>query len=100
VQVLEASAGSVESAPGALRLASGVASGGPLTSAPSAIQKAIEEVNHIVETLRGALDDMEEVFETLELAERQKNADEAEIENLRRSLRPLRGPRDEARQAH
>ena len=63
-----------------------------------AIQKAIDEVSQIVETLRGALDDMEEVFETLELAERQKNADEQEIETLRRALRGLRRPREEARE--
>jgi polyhydroxyalkanoate synthesis regulator phasin len=51
-------------------------------------------VNQIIETLRESLDDMEEVLETLELAERQKNADEQEIEQLRRSLRPLQHPRD------
>jgi len=57
-----------------------------------AVQQAIEEVNQIIETLRGALEDMDEVLETLELAERQKNADEQEIETLRRSLRHLHGP--------
>jgi len=35
--------------------------------------------------------------ETLELAERQKTADEQEIESLRRALRPLQRPRDSAR---
>lgn len=40
------------------------------------------------------MDEMEEVLETLELAERQKNADEQEIETLRRSLRQLHGPRE------
>lgn len=65
---------------------------------PMAVQEAIEEVNHIIETLRGTLNDMEEVLETLELAERQKIADEQEIETLRRGLRhlhrpPERGPR-------
>ena len=58
------------------------------------VQKAIEEVNQIIETLRGTLDDMEEVLETLELAERQKIADEQEIETLRRGLRQLNRPRD------
>jgi predicted RNase H-like nuclease (RuvC/YqgF family) len=63
-----------------------------------AVQEAIEEVNHIIETLRGTLNDMEDVLETLELAERQKTADEQEIETLRRGLRhlyrpPERGPR-------
>jgi predicted RNase H-like nuclease (RuvC/YqgF family) len=66
----------------------------PYSSSPAAVQKAIEEVNHIIETLRGTMDEMEEVLETLELAERQKNADEQEIETLRRSLRQLHGPRE------
>jgi hypothetical protein len=38
---------------------------------------------------------MEEVLETLELAERQKTADEREIESLRRALGHLRRPRNE-----
>ena len=59
-----------------------------------AVQQAIEEVNHIIVNLRSTLDDMEEVLETLELAERQKNADEQEIETLRRSLRQLHRPRE------
>lgn len=63
---------------------------------PMAVQEAIEEVNHIIETLRGTLEDMEEVLETLELAERQKNADEQEIETLRRGLRQLHRPRESA----
>ena len=70
----------------------------PARASHSAIQKAIDDVNQIVETLRGALDDMEEVFETLEVAERQKNADEGELESLRRALRGLRRPREEARE--
>ena len=56
---------------------------------PATVQKAIDEVSHIIRTLREALDDMEDVMEILELAERQKNADEREIESLRRALRPL-----------
>jgi hypothetical protein len=63
-------------------------------ASPAAVQQAIEEVNHIIETLRGTLDDMEEVLETLELAERQKNADEQEIETLHRGLRQLHRPRE------
>jgi hypothetical protein len=39
---------------------------------------------------------MEEVLETVELAERQKNADEQEIETLHRSLRQLHRPREDA----
>jgi hypothetical protein len=58
------------------------------------VQKAIEEVNQIIETLRGTLEEMEEVLETLELAERQKIADEQEIETLRRGLRQLHRPRE------
>jgi hypothetical protein len=63
-------------------------------AAPLSVQNAIEEVNHIVGTLREALDDMDEVLETLESAERQKDADEHEIESLRRALRQLHRPRD------
>jgi hypothetical protein len=59
-----------------------------------AVQQAIEEVNHVIETLRATLEDMEAVLETLELAERQKNADEQEIETLRRGLRHLYRPRE------
>ena len=59
-----------------------------------AVQQAIEEVNQIIETLRATLDDMETVLETLELAERQKIADEQEIETLRRGLRHLHRPRE------
>ena len=66
--------------------------------APMAVQQAIEEVNQIIETLRGTLDDMEAVLETLELAERQKTADEQEIEALRRSLRHLHRPREGGQQ--
>ena len=57
------------------------------------MQKAIEEVNHIITTLKESLDEMEEVLETLELAERQKDVDEREIESLRRALRHLQQPR-------
>ena len=66
----------------------------PEPRAPMAVQQAIEEVNQVIETLRGTLDDMEAVLETLELAERQKNADEQEIETLRRGLRQLHRPRE------
>ena len=61
---------------------------------PMAVQEAIEEVNHIIEMLRTTLNDMEEVLETVELAERQKIADEQEIETLRRGLRQLHRPPD------
>jgi predicted house-cleaning noncanonical NTP pyrophosphatase (MazG superfamily) len=58
------------------------------------VQKAIEEVAEIVDSLRGALDEMEEVLEMLEMFERQQNADEREIETLRRALRQMQRPRD------
>jgi hypothetical protein len=57
-------------------------------------------VSQIIETLKQALDHMEEVLETLELAERQKTADEQEIEQLRRSLRHLQRPRDGGQGQH
>jgi hypothetical protein len=38
---------------------------------------------------------MEGVLETLELAERQKTADEQEIDSLRRSMRNLQGRRED-----
>jgi prefoldin subunit 5 len=64
------------------------------------VQQAIEEVNRIIETLRASLEDMELVLETLELAERQKNADEQEIETLRRGLRHIHGPRQGGEHHH
>ena len=70
-----------------------LASTSPAGSQPS-VHTAIEEVNGIVDALRNALDDMEEVLEMLELFERQKNADEREIESLRRALRQMHRPRD------
>jgi hypothetical protein len=57
-------------------------------------------VNQIISTLRETLDDMDEVLETLELAERQKDADEQEIESLRRSLRQLHRPREGGNPQH
>ncbi len=68
-------------------------------ASPAAVATAIEDVNHIIETLHATLNDMEEVLETLELAERQKTADEQEIETLRRGLRHLHRPR-EGEQSH
>ena len=66
----------------------------PHAPAVTGVQKAIEEVSHIIATLRSTLEDMEEVLETVELAERQQTADEQEIETLRRSLRQLHRPRE------
>jgi predicted RNase H-like nuclease (RuvC/YqgF family) len=57
-----------------------------------AISQAIDEVSQIIEALKRVLDQMEDVLELAELAERQKTADEQEIESLRRSLRQLQRP--------
>jgi len=59
--------------------------------------KSDRGVNHIIESLKEALDEMDEVLETLELVRAQKGADEREIESLRRALRHLQQPRDRAR---
>ncbi|MGO9479304.1 MAG: hypothetical protein ACLP7I_15340 [Limisphaerales bacterium] len=47
----------------------------------------------IVEALKQALGQMEDVLELVEHAERQKLADEHEIDSLRRLLRQLQHPR-------
>ena len=59
----------------------------------SAISQAVSEVTQIVESLREALNQMEDVLELVELAERQKLTDEREIDSLRRLLRQLQQPR-------
>ena len=58
-----------------------------------AISQAIEQISEIVEALKRILDQMEEVLELTEVAERQKNLDEREIDSLRRALRQLQPPR-------
>ena len=55
----------------------------------SAISQAMDEVMEIVEALKRAVDQMEDVLELVELAERQKLGDEREIESLRRALRNI-----------
>jgi hypothetical protein len=47
----------------------------------------------IIESLKQALNQMEDVLELAEHAERQKLADEREIDSLRRLLRQLQHPR-------
>jgi len=59
----------------------------------SAIGQVVSEVTQIVESLREALNQMEDVLELVELAERQKLTDEREIDSLRRLLRQLQQPR-------
>ena len=58
----------------------------------SAIAKAVEDVERIVEDLKLAVEQMEEVLELVELAERQKSADERELQSLRRVLGQFRQP--------
>lgn len=60
-----------------------------------AIRQAVEHINEIVVALQQLLDQMEEVLELTELADRQKSADEHEIESLRRALRQIQRPRFE-----
>lgn len=64
----------------------------------STINQAVEEVTQIVESLKQTLDQMEEVLELVEVAERQKLADEREIESLRQALRKIQQPRGERRE--
>jgi uncharacterized protein YjiS (DUF1127 family) len=63
------------------------------TTQTSAISQAVNEVMQIIESLKHVVGQMEEVLELVELAERQKLADEHEIESLRRALRQLQRPR-------
>ena len=60
-----------------------------------AIRQAVEHINEIVVSLQQLLDQMEEVLELTELADRQKSTDEREIESLRRALRQIQRPRNE-----
>jgi predicted RNase H-like nuclease (RuvC/YqgF family) len=62
-------------------------------SPATAINKAVEEVRQIVESLEQVLEQMEEVLRLVDSAERQKFADEREIESLRRALRKIQQPR-------
>jgi uncharacterized protein Yka (UPF0111/DUF47 family) len=55
----------------------------------SSISQAIDEVMQIIETLKHVVEQMEDVLEMAEVAERQKLADEREIDSLRRALRQL-----------
>jgi hypothetical protein len=56
------------------------------------VSAAVGEVERIVEALKRAAEQMEEVLELVELAERQKLADEREIESLRRALNRMHRP--------
>lgn len=75
----------------------------PARPAASAISQAVNEVMEVAAALKEALQRMEEVLELVEHAERQKLADEHEIDALRRLLRQLqhpRGGRDAMREHH
>ena len=61
-----------------------------------AVSKAIDQVNHVIADLKQVLVEMEELLETLELAERQKIDDERELESLHRALRRMHNPREGA----
>ena len=62
---------------------------------PESIRKAIDDVMEVIASLRESLEQMDEVLELLEEAERQKTADEREIESLRQALRRFQRPPDE-----
>lgn len=62
----------------------------------SAIHQAVVHATEIAESLRGLTDQIDEILELVEVAERQKLADERELDNLRRALRRIQPPR----QAH
>jgi hypothetical protein len=62
---------------------------------PESIRKAIDDVMEVIASLRESLEQMDEVLELLEEAERQKTADEREIESLLQALRRFQRPPDE-----
>lgn len=66
----------------------------PEAASRPTIQQAIDQVTDVIEALRKALDDMEQVLEMLEEVERQSSGDQREIESLRRALRQLHRPRE------
>jgi hypothetical protein len=59
----------------------------------SAITQAVAHATEIAESLKHTLDQLDEILELVELAERQKIADEREIDELRRALRRIQQPR-------
>ena len=79
--------------------AAGVAGARADRPAVPSVRQAVAEVREIVESLEQALEKMEEVLRLVEHAERQKAADEHEIDSLRRALHKIQAPR-ETRRAH
>ena len=61
----------------------------------SAVSQAVAHATEIAESLKQMIDQLDEVLELVEVAERQKLADEREIEELRRALRRIQPPRRE-----
>ncbi len=59
----------------------------------SAIHQAVVHATEIAEGLRELVDRIDEILELVEIAERQKLADERELDNLRRALRRIQPPR-------
>jgi hypothetical protein len=59
----------------------------------SAISQAVAHATEIAESLKHTIDQLDEILELVEIAERQKLADEREIEELRRALRRIQPPR-------
>lgn len=61
----------------------------------SAISEAVAHATEIAESLKQMIDQLDEVLELVEVAERQKLADERELDELRRALRRIQPPRRE-----
>src|ERR1035437_3161200 len=59
----------------------------------SAVSQAVELATQIAESLKQVTDQLDEILELVELAERQKLADEREIDQLRLALRRIQPPR-------
>ncbi len=59
----------------------------------SAIHQAVLHATEIAENLRELVERIDEILELVEVAERQKLADERELDNLRRALRRIQPPR-------
>ncbi len=54
----------------------------------------MEDVYRIIEALQHVMEDLDELLETLELADRQKLEDERELDKLRQALKQVQRPRD------
>jgi hypothetical protein len=69
-------------------------------AAPTAISQAVEHAMFIATALKELHDQMDEILELVEVAERQKLADEREIEELRRALRRIQPQRQQSQSHH